>query len=147
MKKQLSISICILISIIIAYAGSGINAYTFCCDECHTYGIDAITVNKCCDIHHDDCSSNLDSNGTHFCESAHDQCGLDRLGIDLQEIQIEQNQFFNKILSFEQLFIETLQQLISETNTITISGDISKSQKPPNLSKSIYFSLLETLII
>lgn len=145
MKKFLSISLTILLAIVITYAGSGINAYSFCCEDCHTIGVEAVTGDKCCDIHHDDFSSKHDDAA---CDNSHDQCSLDRLDIDLQNVSTvkSQTQTYIKHLDvhFTTLFT-SYNKVIQEDKTII--GFVTQSQKPPNLSKQIYFSLLEILII
>ncbi len=147
MKKLLSISLTFLLAIVITYAGSGINAYSFCCDDCHTYGVEAIVGEKCCDIHHDEQAAEQEGNDITICETSHDQCSLDRLDIDLQDAPSENNQ---TLISIKQLDIY-FTTLLFPSNRIeqdeTITGYVSQTQKPPNLNKLVYFSLLETLII
>lgn len=147
MKKLLSISLTLLLAIVITYAGSGINAYSFCCEDCHTFGVEAIVAEKCCDIHHDEQAAEQESNDITICETSHDQCSLDRLDIDLQDAPSENNQ---TQISIKQLDIY-FTTLLFPSNRIeqdeTITGYVSQTQKPPNLSKLVYFSLLETLII
>ena len=136
-----------LLAIVITYAGSGINAYSFCCDDCHTYGVEAISGDKCSDIHQDECSPEQDSLDNTICKSSHQHCTLDRLDIDLQNTSIEksQNQPFINVLDIS---FTTLPYLIYlNTKVDTFTGYISQTQKPPNLSNFVYFSLLETLII
>lgn len=150
MKKFLSISVSFLLAFVITYAGSGINAYSFCCDECHTYGIEAIAGDVCCDIHHDDESSSeqntLENEDT--CDSLHEeQCLLVRLDIDPQNAPSERIKTQTTIkkldISFTYLFYLSNKRVKDET----ITAYITQTQKPPNLSKLVYFSLLETLII
>ena len=148
MKKFLSISLLFLLAIVITYAGSGINIYSFCCDDCHTVGVEAITTNKCCDIHHDEHSSKeniFDIVDT--CEKSHDQCTLERMDIDLQGVSFQKSQTQISIKVLEVLF-PTLSYLSNnQTECKKSIGFITQTQKPPNLSKLVYFSLLETLII
>ena len=147
MKKFLSISLTILLAIVITYAGSGINAYSFCCDDCHTYGIEAISGEICSDIHQDECSSEQDSLDNAVCESSHQQCTLDRLDIDLQDISTENNQNQLSTTALD-IFFTSLPYLLNQnTEDETITVYVSQTQKPPNLSNLVYFSLLETLII
>ncbi len=147
MKRLLSISLIFLLAIVITYAGSGINAYSFCCEDCHTFGIEAIVGEKCGDIHEDECSSDQDVSDKINCESSHDQCLLERLDMDLQDISTAKSQtdLSTKILG---VYLATLHNNLIQKNQVeTIKGYISQTQKPPNLSNLVYFSLLETLII
>lgn len=148
MKKFLSLSLTLLLTFVITYAGSGINAYSFCCEDCHTYGVEAIAEDKCCDIHHDDDSSEQDfSDDNAFCESSHDQCTLERMDIDPQDISTDRNQteISIKVLDISFATLPYLSNQITEDETNT--GYVSETQRPPNLSKLVFFSLLETLII
>lgn len=147
MKRFLSISLTMLLALVMTYAGSGINAYSFCCEDCHTFGIEAIAENKCCDLHHNEHDANQNVLNDAACESEHHTCSLDRLVIDLQEITNERNplQSFAKQLDVCVLTIHYKQSNVEQDETT--AGYISTTQKPPNLSKNTYFSLLETLII
>ena len=146
MKKFLSISLTILLSIVITYAGSGINAYSFCCEDCYTFGVEAIADQKCCDIHEDDCTEE-DSFDNAICETSHDQCSLERLNIDLQDISIENSKTQISIKELDILFTTLFNNLNKIEIDEPITRYISQTQKPPNLSNLVYFSLLETLII
>lgn len=149
MKKFLSISVSFLLAFVITYAGSGINAYSFCCDECHTYGIEAIAGDICCDIHHDEPASeqNTPENDV-TCDSLHEQqCSLDRLDIDPQDAPSERSQTQTIIKQLDISFTDLLYLSNKIVKDETITAYITQTQKPPNLSKHVYFSLLETLII
>ncbi|MFA6862592.1 MAG: hypothetical protein WCS11_01750 [Dysgonamonadaceae bacterium] len=148
MKKFLSTFFVFLLAFVITYAGSGINAYSFCCDDCYTYGVEAITGLKCCDVHKDNCStSDQLANENAFCESSHQQCELDRLNLDLQDTSAKKNQFEQQTDNVNFPFTIILYNLTQSLETQPITDFISKTQKPPNLSTLVYFSLLETLII
>ena len=147
MKKLLSISITVLLAIVITYAGSGINAYSFCCEDCHTFGVEAIVANNCCDIHHDEHSEEQESNDIAICETSHDQCSLDRLDIDLQDAPTDNNQAQISIKLLDIYFTTLLYPSNRIEPDKTITGDLSQTQRPPNLSEIVYFTMLETLII
>lgn len=148
MKKFLSISLVFLLAIVITYAGSGINVYSFCCDDCYSFGVEAIASNRCCDIHHDECLPEQDSSeGTAPCENAHEQCTIERMDIDIEDITFETNQSQLSIKVLDTLF-PTLPYLSNhEIEVKKATGFITQTQKPPNMSNLVYFLLLETLII
>ena len=148
MKKFLSTTFCLLLAFVITYAGSGINTYSFCCKDCQTYGVEAITGHKCCDVHEEDCSSSeQDTKQNAFCVDTHQQCELDRLNLDLQDVSAENGQFNIKTPVLTPLFVATLQNLMVLSENEPLTGYVSQTQKPPNLNRLVYFSLLETLII
>ena len=148
MKRLLSSTLSFLLAFVLAYAGSGINEYSFCCDDCHTFGIDAVADNKCCDVHNNDCStSEQDTRENNFCDASHQECELDRLDLDLQDITKENSQSKIKAPILKPLFTATLHNLILNSENEPLIGFVTQTQKPPNLSESVYFSLLETLII
>ena len=147
MKKLLSISITVLLAIVITYAGSGINAYSFCCEDCQTFGVEAIVGEKCCDVHHYESSAEQESNDNAFCETSHDECSIDRLDIDLQDAPSENNEAQTAIQLMDFHFTTLLypsNRIEPDENT---TGYVSQTQRPPNLSEIVYFTMLETLII
>ena len=147
MKKIISITFTLLLAFIFTYAGSGINAYTFCCDDCHTEGVEAIVEDKCCDVHHHEAIVETENSMDAFCEGSHDQCSLERGSLNLQEISTENEHVNLTAHSADFAFITLLYNLTFNTELAAITDYISETQKPPNLSKLDYFSLLETLII
>ena len=148
MKKSLSISLVFLLAFVITYAGSGINAYSFCCDDCYSFGIEAITAESCCDIHHDDNSSKQDTNDIDDnYQYTHQKCSIERFNIDTEDISVEDNLSETTIKVLETLY-PTLPYLSKQyTESKDIDRFVTRTQKPPNMSKDVYFSLLETLII
>lgn len=147
MKKLLSISLTILLAIVMTYAGSGVNVYSFCCEDCHSYGIEAIANDMCCDIHHNNCSTEQVADDNASCTDAQGHCSLERLDIDLQNDLSKESQTLIAIKQLDLTFTTLLYHLNIIEQDETISGYVSQTQKPPNLSKHIYFTLLETLII
>lgn len=147
MKKLLSISLTVLLAIVITYAGSGINAYSFCCEDCHTFGVEAIVDNKCCDVHNDQPLAEQETNDNVICETSHDECSLDRLDIDLQDAPSENNQTQTAIDLLDIYFTTLLYPSNRIEPDETITGFVSQTQRPPNLSEIVYFTMLETLII
>lgn len=152
MKKFLSISLTVLLAIVITYAGSGINTYTFCCDDCQTFGVEAIAGDKCCDIHQHqhlgevgEVEEENDNEG--ISESSHNHCLLNRLDIDLQDAPTEDSQRLIAIqqIDFHFTILPYLSKVIETDETVT--AYVSQTQSPPNLSELVYFSMLETLII
>lgn len=91
MKRFLSISFTILLAFIFTYAGSGINAYSFCCDDCQSQGVKAIVEDKCCEIHHHNFTTEEEEEADTdvFCKQSHDECNLERVSLFLQEITTE----------------------------------------------------------
>lgn len=147
MKKFLSISLVFLLAFVIIYAGSGINAYSFCCDDCHTFGVEAIAANKCCDVHYNDCQpeQDLSDNNSLMCETSHETCSIQRL--DIEDISFEENQNLLSIKVLD-IFFSTLPYLFNKNIELEKHTElITQTQKPPNMSNLVYFSLLETLII
>ncbi len=148
MKKFLSTSLAFLLAFVIAYAGSGINAYTFCCEDCHTFGVEAIIGDNCCDVHNDACStSEQTANENEVSETSHQQCEMDRLNLDLQDRSTQDSQPDIKIPILKSFLTATLYNLIQYSENEPLTVFVSQTQKPPNLSEQVYFSLLETLII
>lgn len=148
MKKFLSISLIFLLAFVIMYAGSGVNAYSFCCEDCHTFGIEAIIAENCCDIHHEDNSSEQNANDIdENYQYTHQKCSVERFNIDTEDISDEDNLSETTIKVLEALY-PTLPYLSKQyTESEHINRFVTRTQKPPNMSEDVYFSLLETLII
>ena len=147
MKKFLSISLVFLLAIVITYAGSGINAYSFCCEDCHAFGVEAVAADKCCDLHHHEHSEEEESNSNAICDNSHDQCSIDRLDVDLEDARTKSNQIQKHIKQLDIYFTTLLYPSNRVEPDETITEYVSQTQRPPNLSELVYFSLLETLII
>ena len=127
------------------YAGSGINAYSFCCEDCHTFGVEAITSDKCCETHNIGTSTELEENAISL--KGHEHCSLERLDIDMQDGSTDQSQIQIAVNQQDFTFTTLFYHLNRIEQDETITGYVSQTQKPPNLSKLVYFSMLETLII
>ena len=41
-------------AVLVFYGGAGVNVITYCCKECRSAGIEALTIDKCCEIHNHD---------------------------------------------------------------------------------------------
>jgi len=52
MKKIGTYTLSILMAVLVFYGGTGINLISYCCNLCRVEGIEAVTKDKCCDIHH-----------------------------------------------------------------------------------------------
>ena len=148
MKKFLSLSLVFLLAFVITYAGSGINAYSFCCDDCHTLGIEAITAEKCCGIHHDDNPSELETfHNVKSYQYTHQKCSIKRFDIDTEDILLENKLSQTTIKIVKTLYPVPPQLSKQDTENENITTFVTRTQKPPNMSKDVYFSLLEILII
>ncbi|MDD3788759.1 MAG: hypothetical protein PHO94_08685 [Petrimonas sp.] len=151
MKKALNTFIALLLASVVAYGGSGVNVYFFCCDECSSEGISAIIDHKCCEVHHHHHLGGLITHYDdhqcmqHWSEGA-DECGVERIPV-LWDSFSDQTNYIQPI--FFDLDNALFQTCNNEIEAIP-SSDVYTAyhtQKPPNLSKKDYFSLLTTLII
>ncbi len=144
MKRMFRIFTAVLLAGIVVYVGSGVNLYTYCCDDCRAEGVSAVAEHRCCDIHHHDHDEAVHvPEGHHSLEHGH-ACAVERIAARwthyVHKINIEPDFSYLNPLVFgtgvetEFPFVEPL-LLYSDT------------QKPPNLSEETYFDLLNMLII
>lgn len=153
MRKSIFILLALFLSALIVYGGSGVNAYFYCCDDCRSEGASAITEDKCCEIH-----SHEHADGTHMhlevkeqfmsTFEMHGTCGIERINFTWQSFTQLQYQLQPLVLDLDH------SPFMISTGTSFAVADISspaysnrRSQKPPDLSKEAYLSLLTTLII
>ena len=141
MKNNFLTFLSVLLAILIAYCGSGVNIFFYCCDDCRSEGTEAVIGGTCCELHHHHtCNQHL--------ANAPDKCGVERISV-LWESNSNNNPGVEPFCVY---IVHSLSALISSSK---LSSDIipligfenPASQKPPHLSKEEYFSLLTTLII
>lgn len=153
MQQSVSIFLGIFLSVLIMYGGSGVNTYFYCCGDCRVAGPSAVVEHKCCEIHHhhhDGCAITHDEDHEcdQFINEFHGECGVDRIQFDWQPYKENQRQL-------QPTVVDLNNTLFSCTDRVAdIEGHLSplpcrnrQSQKPPDLSKEDYFSLLTILII
>lgn len=147
MKKAFTYLFVMLVSALVFYGGAGVNVISYCCDQCRSAGIEAVSDHKCCEIHHhhhehetpveqtcNDCVGHTHNN----C------CGIERLLFDW-DTTTESNIDLAPI-SLDVLFagtgnissIPTL--LFEEITSVMPTG-------PPLKTPRVYLSLLTTLLI
>lgn len=152
MKKKLFTLIALLLSVIVIYGGSGVNTYIFCCDDCRDEGTAAIIEHKCCEIHHHHHLGGLiEHQEEHVCDQnlseSHGECGFERVSVSWI-LSVEKNLHLQPaVLDLVELISYSDIYNHPEYDDIESSFFEKTSQKPPNLSKNVYFSLLTTLII
>ena len=52
MKKTFINIFTVFMAVLVFYGGAGINVISYCCKECRSAGVDALLIDKCCEIHH-----------------------------------------------------------------------------------------------
>lgn len=153
MKKNILTFLAVLLASLIAYGGSGVNIFFYCCDDCRAEGVEAVIGDTCCELHH---HHHLNGLITHFDEhsctphlaSTPDECGVERISV-LWESTSNNNPGVEP-LSFH--LAHSLSALIPSAKLLSdvtpLIGSVNPAtQKPPHQSKAEYFSLLTTLII
>jgi hypothetical protein len=153
MRKSIFTTIAVLLAILIAYGGSGVNIFFYCCDDCRAEGVEAVIGDTCCELHH---HHHLNGLITHFDKhtctqhlaGTPDECGVERISV-LWESTSNNNPGVAP-LSFYLAHSFTAQipsAKLSSDVTPLIGSVNPATQKPPHQSKAEYFSLLTTLII
>lgn len=153
MKRSIQILLTLILSALIVYGGSGVNAYFFCCDDCRSEGASVVTDDKCCEIH-----SHEHANGAHMhlttelqsvCTfEMHDTCGIERIHFDWQTFTQLHYQLQPFTIDLDHSpFTSTPGNSIFTLDIASQAYGYRQTQKPPDLSKEDYLSLLTTLII
>lgn len=152
MKRSIHILLTLILSALIVYGGSGVNAYFYCCDDCRSEGSEVITAHRCWEIHsHEHEATSTDhshSVGNHLCEvGSHDNCGVERIAFSWEPSTRHQELQPQAIDLGAVPFLLHATTHPDEVDTVIISPPETKCQKPPNLSSEVYLTLLTTLII
>jgi hypothetical protein len=153
MKKNFLTFLAVLLVSLIAYGGSGVNIFFYCCDDCRSEGPEAVIGGTCCELHH---HHHLNGLITHFDEhtcnqhlaDAPDECGVERISV-LWESTSNNNPGVEPLPFY---LVHSLSALIPSaklsSDVTPLIGSVNPAtQKPPHQSKAEYFSLLTTLII
>ena len=148
MKKKWITVIVLMLCLIVAYGGSGVNVYFYCCDDCRSQGTMAITEDKCCEIHHHHDSDVSASHIRHECDALEstDACGVERISVNWNSYvhQINLQPVFSYLDNHIFLINKEILEPFGFTKSVPLYSD---TQKPPNLGEDTYFDLLNTLII
>lgn len=152
MKKSLLTFVAVLLASLIAYSGSGVNIYFYCCNDCRAEGSKAVTEHKCCDVHHHHHLAGLvthydDHNCTQHISEVPDECGVERISVLWESSSNDQLQVHPVSFTLDQTLFVTAEDFRVQLPEIQFRHNYIPSQKPPNLSGEDYFSLLTTLII
>ncbi|MDR1516812.1 MAG: hypothetical protein LBS52_01715 [Dysgonamonadaceae bacterium] len=155
MKKSLSILLSLFLTAIIVYGGSGVNVYFFCGSDCRHANDSAVLAGHSCgnETGEHSCTCCASMNEAEGCcatpTSADDTrtaCNVERVSVNWQPVQSEK--LLANPVSFD-LFSDFAQHTTNQSVVIRnlTPWQQTASQKPPNLSKDDYFSLLNILII
>lgn len=153
MQRNAFILLSIFLSVLISYGGSGVNTYFYCCGNCRADSRSTAVEQECCEVHphhHESCL--LSYHDDHNCDQSvrhtHGECSVDRIEFDWQSSQGNRIELQPKVIDLNYIFFFPMEQL---TDMIAYLSPVSRwerqSQKPPDLSKEDYFSLLTLLII
>ena len=153
MRKSIFTTIAVLLAFLIAYGGSGVNIFLYCCDDCRSEGPVAVIGGTCCELHH---HHHLNGLITHFdkhtCNQhlagTPDECGVERISV-LWESTSNNNPGVAPLSFYLSHSLTALIPSAKLSSDVTpLIGSVNPAtQKPPHQSKAEYFSLLTTLII
>lgn len=156
MKKNILTFLAVLLASLIAYGGSGVNIFFYCCDDCRAEGVEAVIGDTCCELHH---HHHLNGLITHFDEhsctphlaSTPEECGVERISVLWESVSNNTREVV-PLLPLSVYLTHSLSALIPSaklsSDVTPLIGSVNPAtQKPPHQSKAEYFSLLTTLII
>lgn len=154
MKEKLFTLIAVLLAGAIAYGGSGVNVYFFCCNDCRTEGISAVAEHKCCEIHrHHHLGGIITHTDEHQCHQEvsekHDACGVDRIFFNWPSPTKNQSHLQPFFLYLDHSVFSSISGASLHISDKPVESPFTtrRTQKPPDLGKDVYLDLLTTLII
>lgn len=153
MKKNILTFLAVLLASLIAYGGSGVNIFFYCCDDCRAEGVEAVIGDTCCELHH---HHHLNGLITHFDEhsctphlaSTPDECGVERISVLWESVSNNNPGVAPLSFYLAHSFTAQIPSAKLSSDVTPLIGSVNPAtQKPPHQSKAEYFSLLTTLII
>lgn len=144
MKKNATYSLLLFLAFLIFYGGGGVNLITYCCNDCHSEGVEAVVKGKCCEIH----------NHTHLSVSIVDEpicCMQGSKGCDVQRVEFDWTNISFQSLDLQpnviDLFYSVIPDLLLGSVNYTVSFFSICSTGPPIPCPRVYLSLLTMLLI
>lgn len=150
MEKSIQYLLTLFLATLITYTGSGVNAYSFCCDDCRYEGTVAVTKNLCCEIHLHNHKKSLNScqypTDKYLCEfDSGDICKVEHISCNWESSLPQMDLQPNTVSLFDSTLTPHNSSIIPNTFPLLLLH--TGSQKPPNLSSKTYAALLTTLQI
>lgn len=172
-KKTLTSLLALWMAALVLYGGAGVNIFSFCCNECRSAGIEAILLDKCCEIHHHQHASvqnNNDKhkhihacdnhvachhtahtstsaeNDTHRQDTPHDGCNMTRIDFDWSVQNSTDLDIDFSPIALDLFHHELLVDASIYTPTINETNAI-RSNGPPIDTPRDYLSVLTVLLI
>ena len=157
-----------MMAALVVYGGAGINLISYCCNLCRMEGIEAVILDKCCDIHHHNHSDKKIHHPTsgcceHTCDvhnggalhpccdiheeySSADCCSLERVSFDwcIQNLPEQEIDISPLILDFSACNMLAITYL---ENITTGEKHTPASHGPPIALPRDYLSILTVLLI
>lgn len=143
---MLTYTFVIVMAALVFYGGAGINVYSFCCDDCRHAGVEAITGDRCCEIHghsHDDVPI-IEAASGNFSHTHEMCCDMKRFSYDwgVEDVITP---------SSEPVVFDLLSDGLSDISIIPIPNlkeiNTVMPTGPPLCPPRVYLSLLTTLLI
>ncbi|MDL2255942.1 hypothetical protein LJC44_03535 [Parabacteroides sp. OttesenSCG-928-G06] len=159
MKKVFTYALVVLMASLVFYGGAGINIVSFCCSDCKAAGLEAVTTDKCCEIHEHEHSHGNGYSHTHSHDQHHhpatepatdpsahaeeDCCNMQRIDFDWDFEQIAKQNPDPVIID---LFVMDHHSIQTISIPFVDKMEAVMPHSPP-LPPGTYLSLLTTLLI
>ena len=148
MKKVLSNTLIIFISLLVFYGGAGVYSVSFCCDECKEQGLEVLVDNKCCEIHH---HTHERADGKLSCSTQTNSLCSHKGECSLERFSVEWSHNAETVFNFQPIEFDLLADLCTQLLLVplTISEEVHTNLKmrPPLYAPRTYLSILTTLLI
>ncbi|MGL5273094.1 MAG: hypothetical protein ACRC8J_06385 [Phocaeicola sp.] len=160
MKLLIRNTITILLTLLVAYGGAGVNLLTYCCNDCRSEGLSIILEEKCHDVHgHSTSDAIAQSKSQPSCEmnccksqEENSMQSTDEESCDINRIDTKWEIAHNIQFDLDPLTINlppflTAQQITLEDPTVEKINSVYCNHGPPVHSPRTYLALLTTLLI
>lgn len=140
------LAVCFL-ALLVCYGGSGVNLFTFCCDDCQSEGLSALLENRCCEIHdHHHCDPTAHHADGH-CDDETDEsecCGVDRIEFEWKSVSTMAFDFQPLVMDLPAFQLSYYTFVPDPYVKLCM---VEEASGPPPVCPKVYLSLLTTLII
>ena len=170
MKKIFTYPVTLMMAALIFYGGAGVNLILYCCNLCRSEGLEAVSNDKCCEIHHHHHAGNHQiHHASGCCEHESNACTEENHIDRIQDYcDLQDDQSTGECCSFERISFDWSVQSKQETCfspltfdlfscnlSVFTSVDLRLSNKilsqiphgPPIIFPRDYLSILTALLI
>ncbi|MDH6304139.1 hypothetical protein M2459_000851 [Parabacteroides sp. PF5-5] len=147
MKEYVKYLLVTVLAALVFYGGCGVNLISYCCDDCHSYGVEVVKSDICCDIHHHNhtCEHATETHTASCADHTQeaDCCSLERISFEWNQVNMPDFQL--EPLNFDIFNCQVVSLVPAINQTDILYAD--QNAPPLIVCPRAYLSLLTTLLI